>query len=63
MEEASQKLFEIKKEDLESVLNKLKSMVPTGCFVLVYDKELNVVAEYDPEEEKKKVKKSKRRKK
>ncbi|MEM2244685.1 MAG: hypothetical protein QXD49_03000 [Archaeoglobaceae archaeon] len=49
--EAGEKLFEVKMEDLETVLNKLKPTVPAGCFIVVYDREGNLVAEYDPEKE------------
>ncbi|MEM5854167.1 MAG: hypothetical protein QW228_07420, partial [Candidatus Aenigmatarchaeota archaeon] len=44
--EAGEKLFEVKREDVEYVLDRLKSTVPSGCFILVYDREGNVVAEY-----------------
>ncbi|MEM1671815.1 MAG: hypothetical protein QXY92_08650 [Archaeoglobaceae archaeon] len=46
LDEAGVKLFEVKMEDVESVLNKLKPKVPSGCFILVYDRNGNVVAEY-----------------
>lgn len=48
--EAGEKLFEVKREDVDYVLDRLKSSIDEGFIVFVYDKEGNVVAEYDGSE-------------